>query len=163
MLILRVPLVSSRNALNSSDKSPNRIWLWVELKAQHANQRRTTHGCELNKQCGCGFLTTSNIPMNRKRPTSHQRPIFQVNRQNAINLPALKTENYSMPNKNTKTSHRVVLVKGEHHWRFEWSPGQEIPAVKAITEIAKSTETDFDWFDAAMVCHEMSKITSKAA
>jgi hypothetical protein len=106
------------------------------------------------------FLTTSNIPMNRKRPTSHQRPIFQVNRQNAINLPALKTENYSMPN---KTSHRVVLVKGEHHWRFEWSPGQEIPAVKAITEIAKSTETDFDWFDAAMVCHEMSKITSKAA
>jgi hypothetical protein len=109
------------------------------------------------------FLTTSNIPMNRKRPTAHQRPIFQVNRQNAINLPALKTENYSMPNKNTKTSHRVVLVKGEHHWRFEWSPGQEIPAVKAITEIAKSTETDFDWFDAAMVCHEMSKITSKAA
>jgi hypothetical protein len=109
------------------------------------------------------FLTTSNIPMNRKLPTSHQRPIFQVNRQNVLNLPALKTENYSMPNKNTKTSHRVVLVKGEHHWRFEWSPGQEIPAVKAITEIAKSTETDFDWFDAAMVCHEMSKITSKAA
>ena len=111
------------------------------------------------------FLTTSNIPMDRKRklPTPQQRPIFQANRQNLLNLTASKTENYSMPNKNTTIPHRVVLVKGEHHWRFEWSPGQEISAVRAITDIAKSGETDFDWFDAAMICHEMSKITSKAA
>jgi hypothetical protein len=109
------------------------------------------------------FLTTSNIPMDRKLPTSHQRPIFPANRQNSLNLTAATTENYSMPNKNTIIPHRVVLVKGEHHWRFEWSPGQEISAVRAITDIAKSSETDFDWFDAAMVCHEMSKITTKAA
>ena len=91
------------------------------------------------------------------------RPLDQANRQNLLNLTASKTENYSMPNKNTTIPHRVVLVKGEHHWRFEWSPGQEISAVRAITDIAKSGETDFDWFDAAMICHEMSKITSKAA
>jgi len=68
-----------------------------------------------------------------------------------------------MPKRNNDTTHRVVLVKGEHQWRFEWEAGQEISTVKAITEIAKSTETNFDWFDAAMVCHEMSKITAKAA
>ena len=68
-----------------------------------------------------------------------------------------------MPNKNNDSSHRDVLVKGEQQWRFEWDSGQEIITVKAITEIAKSPDTDFDWFDAAMVCHEMSKITDKAA
>jgi hypothetical protein len=54
-------------------------------------------------------------------------------------------------------------MKGETKWRFAWKNGEETAAVKAITEIAKSTENDFDWFDAAMVCHEMTKITAKAA
>jgi len=56
-----------------------------------------------------------------------------------------------------------ILMKGETKWRFAWKVGEETAAVKAITEIAKSTENDFDWFDAAMVCHEMTKITAKAA
>jgi len=73
------------------------------------------------------------------------------------------TEYRNMPKNTEKTSHRVVLVKGEDQWRFEWESGQELKAVEAITEIAKSPDTDFDWFDAAMVCHEMSKITAKAA
>ncbi len=73
------------------------------------------------------------------------------------------TENRHMQHNSEKTSHRVVLVKGEDQWRFEWDAGQELEAVEAITEIAKSPDTNFDWFDAAMVCHEMSKITAKAA
>ncbi|MBT5136046.1 MAG: hypothetical protein HOM36_00660 [Phycisphaerae bacterium] len=68
-----------------------------------------------------------------------------------------------MKNTTDKAPHRVVLVKGENQWRFEWEAGQELEAVEAITAIAKSNENDFDWFDAAMVCHEMSKITAKAA
>jgi hypothetical protein len=73
------------------------------------------------------------------------------------------TENQSMKNTTDKAPHRVVLVKGENQWRFEWEVGQELEAVEAITAIAKSNDNDFDWFDAAMVCHEMSKITAKAA
>ncbi len=92
-------------------------------------------------------------PNIRLRPTSHPQ---------LLNTTTLKTENYQMPDKK-QASHRVVLVKGDHQWRFEWESGQEITAVKAITEIARSPEADFDWFDAAMVCHEMSKITAKAA
>jgi len=102
------------------------------------------------------------IPMDRNSPTSHQRPIFKANSPNLLNTSHVKTENHAMPDKK-QAPHRVVLVKGDHQWRFEWQSGQEITAVKAITEIAKSTETDFDWFDAAMICHEMSKITAKAA
>ena len=54
-------------------------------------------------------------------------------------------------------------MKGDTQWRFAWKDGEETVAVKAITDIAKSIENDFDWFDAAMVCHEMTKITAKAA
>ncbi len=78
------------------------------------------------------------------------------------------TENLHMPEKTNNTpdtpeSHSVVLMKGDIQWRFAWNDGEETVAVKAITDIAKSTENDFDWFDAAMVCHEMTKITAKAA
>ena len=73
------------------------------------------------------------------------------------------TENFDMPNKQEIKSCRVVFVKGEHQWRFEWQDGEELGTVQFITEIAQSNETDFDWFDAAMVCHEMSKISTKAA
>ncbi|MDP6541164.1 MAG: hypothetical protein QF444_05155 [Phycisphaerales bacterium] len=73
------------------------------------------------------------------------------------------TENLNMTEKNNNSSHRVVLMKGEVQWRFAWNNGEEAVAVKAITDIAKSPENDFDWFDAAMVCHEMTKITAKAA
>ena len=82
------------------------------------------------------------------------------------------TENLHMPEQinNTQdtpdtqdTAHSVVLMKGDIQWRFAWKDGEETIAVKAITDIAKSTENDFDWFDAAMVCHEMTKITAKAA
>ena len=73
------------------------------------------------------------------------------------------TENLHMPEKTNDTSHSVVLMKGDIKWRFAWKDGEETVAVKAITDIAKSIENDFDWFDAAMVCHEMTKITAKAA
>jgi len=73
------------------------------------------------------------------------------------------TENSIMPKNKEKSSHRVVLVKGDDQWRFEWEIGKELETVEAITKIAKCPDADFDWFDAAMVCHEMSKITAKAA
>ncbi len=73
------------------------------------------------------------------------------------------TENLHMSDKQKTKPHRVVFAKGKHQWRFEWQDGEELGAVEFITEIAQSSETDFDWFDAAMVCHEMSKMSMKAA
>jgi len=73
------------------------------------------------------------------------------------------TENFHMSDKQKTKPHRVVFIKGEHQWRFEWQDGEELGTVQVITEIAQSSETNFDWFDAAMVCHEMSKMSTKAA
>jgi len=101
--------------------------------------------------------------MDRKRQSRLQRPILSGKKANPLNFTRTMTENRNMPKNTEKTSHRVVLVKGEDQWRFEWQSGQELETVEAITAIAKSPDTDFDWFDAAMVCHEMSKIASKAA
>jgi len=101
--------------------------------------------------------------MDQSDKQGKQRPISNVKNENLLNMKTSMPENYSMPNKNNISSHRVVLVKGEHQWRFEWQSGQEITAVKAIADIAKSPDADFDWFDAAMICHEMSKISAKAA
>ena len=93
----------------------------------------------------------------------HERPILSGNKLKSLDCTTSMTENSNMPKNKEKTSHRVVLVKGDDQWRFEWEVGKELETVEAITEIAKSPDTDFDWFDAAMVCHEMSKITAKAA
>ena len=98
--------------------------------------------------------------------TPRSIPILDKKSPKLLNPARCMTENLHMTNKNTHspdTSHSVVLMKGETQWRFAWKNGEETIAVKAITDIAKSTETDFDWFDAAMVCHEMTKITAKAA
>ena len=100
--------------------------------------------------------------MDRFSPTSRLRQIFKASPQQLLRITPTTLENDLMPDKK-QTTRRVVLVKGDHQWRFEWESGQEISAMKAITEIAKSPETNFDWFDAAIVCHEMSKITAKAA
>jgi hypothetical protein len=82
---------------------------------------------------------------------------------NILNRQFSMTENHCMTGKQNSSAHRVVLVKGNVRWRFEWVTGQEIKTVRVITEIAQSSQTDFDWFDAAMVCHEMSKMTANAA
>jgi len=104
-----------------------------------------------------------NVTMDRLRLHTHLRPILSGKKLNALNTSRLMTENLHMPKNTEKSPHRVVLVKGDDQWRFEWKSGQELETVEAITEIAKSPDTDFDWFDAAMVCHEMSKITARAA
>jgi hypothetical protein len=117
------------------------------------------------------LCAASYVTMDRKRQHNHRishaqnhlGPILNANTVNSLNRRTSTTENSSMPNNKEKTSHRVVLVKGDDQWRFEWEVGKELETVEAITEIAKSPDTDFDWFDAAMVCHEMSKITAKAA
>ena len=108
-------------------------------------------------------LAATYVLMDRLRKKTITRPIFDAKLATLLNWQHSRTENHTMYKQNTTSTNRVVLVKGNHQWRFEWGDGQELSTVKAITEIAKSAETDFDWFDAAMVCHEMSKITSKAA
>ena len=98
--------------------------------------------------------------INNQKRTTHN---YAEKTPNLLHTPLSMTENQGMTDKKNTHSHRVVLVKGNIHWRFEWETGQEMKTVRVITEIAQSSQTDFDWFDAAMVCHEMSKLTANAA
>ena len=108
-------------------------------------------------------IAVQNVTMDRFQHHQRQRPILSGNKLIPLNVSKSMTDNLDMPQNSEKTSRRVVLIKGEDHWRFEWQSGQELEAVEAITEIVNSPDTDFDWFDAAIICHEMSRITSRAA
>lgn len=51
----------------------------------------------------------------------------------------------------------VTLVKGSHRWTFTCDPGDEPALLKTLTEMAGDERTPFDWFDAALVSHQLSK------
>lgn len=51
----------------------------------------------------------------------------------------------------------VTLVKGGHKWTFCCEPGDEPELLRRVTELARSEDVPFDWFDAALVTHQLSK------
>lgn len=59
------------------------------------------------------------------------------------------------PDKN-QTHHRLVLMKGEHSWQFRWNDGSEHALVSAVSDLAADKSVEFDWFDAAMVRHQLA-------
>ena len=91
------------------------------------------------------------------------RPIYKLKEAELFNSLGLMTENSFMQNEKSKQVASLIFVKGSHKWRFEWEKGNELLVVESITEIAESDNSNFDWFDAATICHEMIKISSKAA
>ncbi len=59
----------------------------------------------------------------------------------------------------TVASHRepVTLVKGVHRWAFSCDPGDEPELLRRVSELARGEDVPFDWFDAALVTHQLSK------
>lgn len=51
----------------------------------------------------------------------------------------------------------VTLVKGGHRWSFSCDPGDEPELLRRVTELARGEDVPFDWFDAALVTHQLSK------
>ena len=51
----------------------------------------------------------------------------------------------------------VTLVKGGHKWTFWCDPGDEPELLRRVTELARGEDVPFDWFDAALVTHQLSK------
>ncbi len=105
--------------------------------------------------------------MDRSNKIQSKRRILSSQKTNTSNATRRMKQNVTISNTSEKFQDKntlsVILMKGNERWRFQWKPGQELEAVEAITAIAKTSDTNFDWFDAAIICHEMSKISSKAA
>jgi hypothetical protein len=51
----------------------------------------------------------------------------------------------------------VTLVKGGHKWTFSCDAGDEPELLRRVTELARGEDVPFDWFDAALVTHQLSK------
>jgi hypothetical protein len=51
----------------------------------------------------------------------------------------------------------VTLVKGSHRWTFSCEAGDEASLLKRLSELASDRNAPFDWFDAALVSHQLSK------
>lgn len=51
----------------------------------------------------------------------------------------------------------VTLVKGVHRWSFACDTGGEPALLLRLGELARSTDAPFDWFDAALVSHQLRK------
>lgn len=51
----------------------------------------------------------------------------------------------------------VTLVKGPHRWMFACDAGEEPLLLKRLSELASDRAVPFDWFDAALVSHQLSK------
>lgn len=152
--------------MESSDKRMDRIPLQVEPEVLPTKKAVNLLDEEVERKMWTRHFAAYDVTMNpihHSRLKTKQRPILSGNMRNPLNTRKVTAEYQKMSNQINNKPNRVVLVKGEDQWRFEWESGEELKTVEAITDIAKSPETNFDWFDAAMVCHEMSKITSKAA
>lgn len=51
----------------------------------------------------------------------------------------------------------MTLVKGPHRWRFACEAGSEAALLRRLSELAGQPGIPFDWFDAALVSHQLSK------
>ena len=63
----------------------------------------------------------------------------------------LPYHNHSKPSDVTPTIFRVVLVKWDQSWRFEWDEGGEKQLLDTLTSLACDTEASFDWSDLAVM------------
>lgn len=51
----------------------------------------------------------------------------------------------------------VTLIKGHHRWTFSCDPGDESVLLSYLSELATNPSVPFDWFDAALVSHQLSR------
>lgn len=51
----------------------------------------------------------------------------------------------------------VTLIKGIHQWSFGCEPGSEGELLRRLSELASQGDVPFDWFDAALVSHQLNK------
>jgi hypothetical protein len=55
----------------------------------------------------------------------------------------------------------LLLMKGEHLFMFRYEEGQEGEVIKAMADMVHATERQFDWFDAAILGHQLGRHVAK--
>ena len=52
---------------------------------------------------------------------------------------------------------QLQLVKKDQCWLFRYEPGEEQAVVQRMIDVAQRADTEFDLFDAAVLCHQMGE------
>lgn len=55
----------------------------------------------------------------------------------------------------------LSLVKGQHTYCFRYELGQEVKVLDALVEMVRKTRQQFDWFDAAVLSHQLGRHLAK--
>jgi hypothetical protein len=55
----------------------------------------------------------------------------------------------------------LSLVKGRNHFCFRYEIGQEAKVLDTLVEMVQKRELCFDWFDAAVLSHQLGQHLSK--
>ena len=55
----------------------------------------------------------------------------------------------------TAEPRQLVLVKRNQRWVFRYMPGEESVVLHWLAATARDEKADFDWFDAAVLSHQM--------
>ena len=52
---------------------------------------------------------------------------------------------------------QLSLVKGKHRYLFRYRPGNEADVINAFASLASDGNSEFDWFDAAVLSYQMGR------
>jgi hypothetical protein len=55
----------------------------------------------------------------------------------------------------------LSLVKGQHHFCFRYEVGDESKVLDALVEMVNQGDSNFDWFDAAVMSHQLGQHLAK--
>jgi hypothetical protein len=55
----------------------------------------------------------------------------------------------------------LSLVKGRQHFCFRYELGQEAKVLDALVEMVNRRDVAFDWFDAAVLSHQLGQHLAK--
>jgi hypothetical protein len=58
-------------------------------------------------------------------------------------------------------THMLSLVKGGHHFCFRYETGDEPRVLEVLVEMVHRRELKFDWFDAAVLSHQLGQHLAK--
>ena len=66
------------------------------------------------------------------------------------------------PTENPPAETRTLsLVKGKHKFCFRYEAGAEATVLDALVEMVNRREPSFDWFDAAVLSHQLGQHLAK--
>ena len=55
----------------------------------------------------------------------------------------------------------LTLVKGQHRFSFSYETGEEPAVLDALVDMVHRREMPFDWFDAAVLSHQLGQHLAK--